>query len=327
MEMLMAHGYVPAWERSLLPLAYEAERRVEGCPAPSIRDAALLDRAYASCAALTSLHSRTFSLATRLLPTEKRRAMRALYAFCRVSDDIVDSLDGRAEQALASWRQEALAPGTPTDHLVAIAWAETRARYQIPERYAEQLIEGVGRDLQQSRYRTFEEVTRYAYGVASTVGLMSMHIIGFAGAQAIPYAIKLGVALQLTNILRDVGEDWRAGRLYLPLDEMARHGVTETDLDRGQVDDRWRALMRFQIARNRRLYAEARPGIALLHRDGRFAVAAASELYRVILNDIEAQDYDIFHHRAHVSAWGKISRIPGIWWRQRSREEDSDEAL
>ena len=118
------------------------------------------------------------------------------------------------------------------------------------------------------RYHTFGELTTYAYGVASTVGLMSMHIIGFAGEQAIPYAIKLGVALQLTNILRDIGEDWRAGRLYLPMDEMAAFGLSEADLDRGRVDDRWRALMRFQIERNRRLYAEANPGIALLNREG-----------------------------------------------------------
>ena len=190
-------------------------------------------------------------------------------------------------------------------------------RYHIPLRYAEQLIDGVGRDLQQQRYSTFEDVARYAYGVASTVGLMSMHITGFAGEQAIPYAVKLGIALQITNILRDVGEDWRSGRLYLPMDEMTAYGLTEADLDRGQVDDRWRAFLRFQIERNRRLYAQARPGIALLSKDGRFAVAAASELYRGILVDIEAHDYDVFNRRAHVSAWGKLRRLPGICWRNR----------
>jgi 15-cis-phytoene synthase len=317
----------PTWEHRLLPLAYEAERGIEIPHSISIDDTALLDRAYAYCAALTSFFSRTFFLATDLLPARKRRAVRALYAFCRVSDDIVDCLDCDAEQSLAAWRQTALAPVAPSRDLVAIAWADTRARYQIPQQYAEQLIEGVGRDLQQRRYQTFEEVTRYAYNVASTVGLMSMHIIGFAGEQAIPYAIKLGIALQLTNILRDVEEDWRVGRLYLPQDEMSAYGVTEAALDRGQVDDHWRALIRFQIARNRRLYAEAQPGIALLQRDGRFAVAAASELYSAILTDIEAHDYDVFHHRAHVNAWGKLRRLPGIWWRQRSRGERCDAAL
>jgi 15-cis-phytoene synthase len=256
-------------------------------------------------------------MATGLLPSDKRRAMRALYAFCRLSDDIVDCSEANAKGALATWRRKALAPAPPLGDLVAVAWADTRFRYRIPQRYAEQLIDGVGRDLCRKRYRTFEDVAAYAYGVASTVGLMSMHIIGFAGEQAIPYAIELGVALQITNILRDIVEDWRSGRLYLPMDEMTAYGLTEADLDRGQVDDRWRAFLRFQIARNRRLYTEANPGIALLSRDGRFAVEAASELYRAILDDIEAHDYDVFHRRAHVSAWGKVRRLPRIWWHNR----------
>jgi 15-cis-phytoene synthase len=317
MEADMATVYPQTWERTLLPLAYEAEHQgVTPAPIP-VSDTALLDRAYANCDSLTSAHSRTFYTATGLLPPAKRRAMRALYAFCRLSDDIVDCSGENAEISLAGWRRKALAPEPPPGDLVALAWADTRFRYHIPQRYAEQLIDGVGRDLCQRRYRTFEDTVRYAYGVASTVGLMSMHIIGFAGEQAIPYAIKLGVALQITNILRDIGEDWRSGRLYLPMNELAACGLTEADLDRGQVDDRWRAFMRFQIERNRCLYVEANPGIALLNRDGRFAVAAASELYCAILGDIEAHDYDVFNRRAHVNAWGKVRRLPRIWWRNR----------
>jgi len=146
---------------------------------------------------------------------------------------------------------------------------------------------------------------------------MAMHIIGFEGPHAVPYAVKLGVALQLTNILRDVGEDWRAGRLYLPSDELAQFGLGEEDVAAGQVDDRWRAFMRFQIGRARRLYAEAMPGIRLLAADGRFAIAAAAELYRAILDDIEAHDYNVFARRAHIGALGKLRRLPGIWWRSR----------
>lgn len=313
----MATVYPQTWERTLLPLAYEAEHQVVAPTPTPVGDKALLDRAYAYCDALTSMYSRTFYAATALLPPDKRRSMRALYAFCRLSDDIVDGAEEHAEAALAVWRRKALAPAPPPGDLVAVAWADTRFRYRIPQRYAEQLIDGVARDLCQKRYRTFEDIVRYAYGVASTVGLMSMHIIGFAGEQAIPYAVKLGVALQITNILRDVGEDRRCGRVYLPMDEMAAFGLTEADLDRGKVDDRWRAFMRFQIERNRRLYAEARPGIALLNRDGRFAVAAASDYYCAILRDIEAHDYDVFNRRAHVNAWGKVRRLPGIWWRNR----------
>jgi len=313
--------YPQAWERTLLPLAYEAEHRsVAPAPMP-VSDPALLDRAYSYCDSITSTHSHTFYMATSLLPPAKRRAMRALYAFCRLSDDIVDCLQEDKEVTLAAWGRKVLSPTPPPGDLVAVAWADTRLRYHIPQRYAEQLIDGVGRDLHLQRYSTFEDVARYAYGVASTVGLMSMHIIGFAGEQAIPYAIKLGIALQITNILRDVEEDRRAGRVYLPWGELTAFGLTEADLDRGQVDERWRAFLRFQIERNRRLYAEAEPGIAMLSSDGRFAVAAASNLYCAILDDIEAHDYDVFHRRAHVSAWEKVRRLPGIWWRNRERTE------
>jgi phytoene synthase len=140
-----------------------------------------------------------------------------------------------------------------------------------------------------------------------------MHITGFTGPQAVPYAIKLGVALQLTNILRDVGEDWRMGRLYLPLEELEFFGLSEADVAKGQIDERWREFMRFQIGRNRRLYEEAWPGIYMLHPDGRLAIAAAAEFYAAILDDIEAHDYDVFTRRAHLSAGGKLLHLPGLW--------------
>jgi phytoene synthase len=311
-----------------------------------------LQRAYAACDALTERHSKTFFLASALMPADKRRSVRALYAFCRISDDLVDHADPNASPAerlaeLEAWRSRALvephggnvlSPGenawSPGDsvaspnHLPVLAWADTMARCRIPVRYAHQLIDGVAKDVLKTRYANFEELAEYSYGVASTVGLMSMHITGFdapaeAGApSAIPYAVKLGVALQMTNILRDVGEDWRAGRVYLPQDELAAHGLDEAALGamsagRAPIDDRWRALMRFQIARNRRLYAESLPGVDMLHRAGRFAIAAAAELYRGILEDIEAHDYRVFDRRSHVGSWGKLRRLPGIWWRAR----------
>lgn len=313
----MLTTYPQTWEHNLLSLAFEARR---SAVAPAIRttaDANLLDRAYAFCDSVASTYSRSFYLATRLLPGEKRRAIRALYAFCRVTDNIVDCPTGQPQESLAAWRRKALSPEPPLDDRVATAWADTRRRYRIPPRYVEQLIEGVTRDLKQNRYGTFEEVATYAYGVASTVGLMSMHIIGYSGAEALPYAIKLGVALQVTNILRDVAEDWQMGRVYLPSDELAAYGLTEKDIAAGRVDERWRAFMRFQIERNRRLYDEAWRGIAMLNPDGRFAVAAAGKLYRAILDDIEAHEYDVFSRRAHVSAWGKVRTLPEIWWRNR----------
>lgn len=315
----MITSYSSIWERSLLSLAYEAGRPTSNATsrARAIHASPLLARAYSYCDSITAAHSKTFHAATCLLPREKRNAIRALYAFCRVSDDIVDCPDGNVERSLAAWRRRALSSRPRQDDWIALAWTDTRLRYRIPTRYAEQLIEGVERDLKQTRYRTFEELAAYAYGVASTVGLMSMHIIGYSGAEAIPYAIKLGVALQLTNILRDVGEDWKARRIYLPQDELAAFGLGEGDIASGHVNERWRALMRFQIARNRRLYEEALPGVRMLNRDGRLAVAAAGELYRAILDDIEADDYDVFNRRAHVSTWGKLSKLPGIWAKYR----------
>jgi phytoene synthase len=160
------------------------------------------------------------------LPPDKRRAIRALYAVCRVSDNIVDCTHGEALAALRDWRHRVLAPECPPGDPVLRAWNDIRLRYGIPQRYMEQLLNGVAQDLCPRRLATFDELAAYAYGVASTVGLMSMHIIGYSGDEAVPYAIKLGVALQLTNVLRDVGEDWRDGRLYLPLAELARFELT-----------------------------------------------------------------------------------------------------
>jgi phytoene synthase len=321
-----------SWERRLFALAHTDVDQDPPCTEVET-DAETLQQAYAACDALTEEHSKTFHIASALMPPEKRRGVRALYAFCRISDDLVDHADRSASTAerlaaLEAWRRRALLVQPQPDDLPVLAWADTMARYRIPVRYAHQLIDGVAKDILKTRYANFDELAEYSYGVASTVGLMSMHITGFdtpaaAGApQAIPYAVKLGVALQMTNILRDVGEDWRAGRVYLPQDELAAHGLDQDALNAigagtAQVDDRWRALMRFQIARNRRLYAEALPGVDLLHRDGRFAIAAAAELYQGILEDIEAHDYQVFARRAHLTKWVKLIRLPGIWLRTR----------
>lgn len=301
-----------SWEQALLLRAHEQQ---EPAPAASFADEGLLQRAYAHCEELTAQHSRSFHLASGLLPPDKRRAVRALYAFCRVTDDIVDNPTEEIQVGLARWRHKVLAGHYTAEDLVAVAWSDARTRYRVPAAYMRQLVDGVARDLEQKRYATFEDLATYAYGVASTVGLMSMHIIGFGGRDAVPYAIKLGVALQITNILRDVGSDWQMGRVYLPHDELAAFDIDDAYLARGVVDNRWRAFMRFQIARNRRLYEEAWPGIQLLNPDGRFSIAAAADLYGAILDDIERHDFDVFNRRAYVSTWGKLIRLPGLWWR------------
>lgn len=319
-----------SWERCLLTKAYEAlDQRDEAITVSA--DPSTLKIAYEYCTEITSLHSRTFFLASGLLPAKQKKAVRALYAFCRISDDLVDeSVEGR-RQGLREWRQHNLSDQPPTDDLVARAWTDSRLRYRVPRRYAEQLLEGVAHDLNTSRYQTFDDLAHYCYGVASTVGLMAMHIVGFSGPEAIPYAIKLGVALQLTNILRDVAEDWAKDRIYLPLEELAAFGLSENDIASACAtgngpqlagDMRWQAFMRFQIERARRLYAEALPGIRLLGRQGRLAVAAAAELYRAILDDIEEHNYDVFSRRAFVTGNEKVRMLPGIWWRVTTHRYD-----
>jgi len=253
-----------SWEYQLLTWAHEplqslaSHRHVQA-------DDRLLEAAYRYCEDLTRYHSRTFFLASGLLPLPKRRAVRALYAFCRITDNLVDDcpLGENPLDLLAAWRTQLSDPHASAYNPVALAWADARSRYHIPQGYADQLIDGVARDVVQKRYATFSDLAEYSYGVASTVGLMAMHIIGFQTEEAVPYAVKLGVALQMTNILRDVAEDWHAGRVYLPQDELAQFGLSDADVGGGQSDERWRAFMRFQIDRNRQLYDDSRPGIAI----------------------------------------------------------------
>ena len=304
------------WENQLLALAGNV-------PHPSTRPFfsywagdATLQKAYKHAEVVTAEHSKSFHFASGLLPEEKRSAVRALYAFCRTVDDIVDeSTDAERESQLDYWRRMIETGSFEDNDLVAAAWADTLTRYHIPRHYALQLIDGVNRDLFQARYQTFDELATYCYGVASTVGLMSMYIVGFKNNDAVPYAIKLGVALQMTNILRDVGEDYRNGRLYLPREELAFYGIREEDIAAGRITDNWRQFMKFQIERTRHLYEDSWAGVKMLEREGQLAIGAASVFYQGILDDIEKHDYDVFTRRASLSAVGKVSRIPALWWK------------
>ena len=304
------------WENQLLALAGNV-------PHPSTRPFfsywagdATLQKAYKHAEVVTAEHSKSFHFASGLLPEEKRSAVRALYAFCRTVDDIVDeSTDAERESQLDYWRRMIETGSFEDNDLVAAAWADTLTRYHIPRHYALQLIDGVNRDLFQARYQTFDELATYCYGVASRVGLMSMYIVGFKNNDAVPYAIKLGVALQMTNILRDVGEDYRNGRLYLPREELAFYGIREEDIAAGRITDNWRQFMKFQIERTRHLYEDSWAGVKMLEREGQLAIGAASVFYQGILDDIEKHDYDVFTRRASLSAVGKVSRIPALWWK------------
>lgn len=302
------------WENQLLALAGNIPHpRTQPFFSYWAGDASLR-KAYRQAEKITAQHSKSFYLASGLLPEEKRSAVRALYAFCRTVDDIVDeSSDAERDVQLDYWRTMVETASCADHDPVAAAWADTLTRYHIPRHYALQLIDGVARDLCQSRYQTFDELATYCYGVASTVGLMSMYIVGFHDSNAVPYAIKLGVALQMTNILRDVGEDYQNGRLYLPREELAFYGIHEANLAEGRVTDNWRQFMQFQIDRTRQIYEESWAGVKMLEREGQLAIGAASVFYQGILDEIEKNDYDVFTSRASLNAFEKASRIPALW--------------
>lgn len=313
--------HIYSWEKLLVERAIpEPGHRIRN-PNNEVGDYSLFLRAHLACEEITRRNSRSFFMASGFLPEEKRTAIRALYAFCRFTDDIVDLERAEPPYTLNEWKTRVTSNTLFEDDSILAAWLYTRIRYHIPTAYIEQFLEGVAQDVQHSEYKSFEDLAYYCYGVASTVGLMSISIIGFAGQEAIPYAVRLGIALQMTNILRDVAEDWQRGRLYLPLDELDAFGLVKEDVGEmvrtGRYNDNWRAFMNYQIRRARTLYAEAWPGIALLNPDGRLAIAAASDLYSGILDDIEANDFDVFSRRAHLSDWKKAARLPAIYMKVR----------
>lgn len=293
----------------------------------SVRTLASLEDSYELCRQITAKYSKTFYLGTLLMPEAKRRAIWAIYVWCRRTDELVDGprAASTTHETLEQWEQqlEAIFAGHPLED-PDVALVETLERFPLDIQPFRDMIAGQHMDLYRSRYQTFEELNLYCYRVAGTVGLMTTPVMG---VDTTPYttpwdqyqpvttdpteqAVALGVANQLTNILRDVGEDARRGRIYIPLDELALFDYTEQDLLSGVVDDRWRELMRFQIQRARKFFAAAEKGIGVLSSDARFPVWAALMLYSGILNEIERNDYDVFRRRAYVPGYRKLAYLP-----------------
>jgi phytoene synthase len=268
-----------------------------------------LDACYARCREIVRRNSKSFSLSSRFLPPDKRRAVWAVYAFCRTADDIVDRVADPAERlaAIDAWEQQLRAAydGRATDPIY-IALADAIARYELPLDAALDLLRGARIDITVDRYENYAGLSEYCYLVASTVGVLMVPVLGPIAGDATEYAVTLGQAMQLTNIIRDVGEDARMGRIYLPADEMSLFRYSEADLFAGVVNEPFRALLRFQIERARALYRAAEPGIAKLTPDSRYAVRLALNVYRGILDAVEANGYDVFTKRAYVSRYEKL---------------------
>ena len=309
------------WPRALDPF----EGDVLHAPTTDVyADAVLptLADAYEACRLVTRYHAHAFYFSIRFLPPEKRRAIWAIYAVCRYSDDLVDRAPATAAPAdllarIDWWegRLRVMDTGLP----IIRAFADARTRFGIPMQPVWDLLDGMRMDLTRARYATWEELGRYCYCVASTIGLLCTPVLGYDGAaETLAYAANLGIAMQLTNILRDVGADAAMGRIYLPQDELAAFGYDEEKIAAGVVDDAFRRLMAFQIARARALYNESIPGITRLHRTGQLPVQAAATLYGGILGRIEAIDYHVYTHRAALTTWDKIVRLPTIWWQTRT---------
>jgi phytoene synthase len=292
------------------------ERKVEADSASdAFGDAPDVRAAYQTCREITRIASKTFYLASLFLAAEKRRAVWAVYAFCRTADDVVDRTAPAADRiaALDELERKLLAMSRGrADEPIFAAYADAAKRFDIPLEPALALLRGARMDITIRRYESYAELCEYCYLVASTVGLLVSPILGTSSVDALPFGVTLGRAMQLTNILRDVGEDSLMGRIYLPAEEMRRFGYAEDRIFRQVVDENFVALMQFQIARVRALYAEAEPGIALLSTESRYTVRLALSLYRGILSSIEFNGYNVFSRRAFVPLRTKIATAVGV---------------
>ena len=274
-----------------------------------------LKAAYDHCKRVTRAEAKNFYYAFRTLPAKKRRAIYAAYAFCRLCDDIADGdlpLDEK-RRLLEETRGRLTWGGDVESHPVFSALRDTIDSYDIPVGHFEEVIEGVEMDLTQSRYGTFEELRVYCYRVASAVGLVCIEIFGYTDAKAREYAVDLGLAMQITNIIRDVREDSLRGRIYVPLDELERFGYTEQDLEQGIVNEPFRQLMAYQAARAREHFERGRRIVPLLSADSRACLALLHGVYSSILGRIEESGFDVYSRRVGLPTREKLLLMARLW--------------
>lgn len=279
---------------------------------------AALQASYAECKRLNSLHGKTYYLATLLLPERKRPYVHALYGFARYADEIVDDLASTLSpqekaDALRTWSSGVLADlklGRSSDH-IGRALVDTVQTFNIPHQHFVDFLHSMEMDLTITEYQTFNDLHEYVYGSAAVIGLEMVPILGYSDERAFDAAQKLGIAFQLANFIRDVAEDLDRGRVYLPLQELAEHGVNREVLEKRELTPEIIAALKFQIARVRLLQAEANEGIKYLDKESRPCIRAASELYCGIVDEVEAIGYDIFNKRAKTST-ARRAKVAGL---------------
>ena len=283
-----------------------------------------LQTAYDECRRLNASHGRTYYLATWLLPADKRPAVHALYALARYADDIVDVSDASTGQTRARLDelQQALHSGSGGPALL-VAVQDTIRRWQIPYALFDAFFASMRMDLDVTEYATWEDLCIYMHGSAAVIGLQMLPILepmpGMADVAA-PYAADLGRAFQLTNFIRDVGEDLRRGRVYLPKEDLATFGVTVDDLEHGVINAATQRLLAFEVQRARALFRLAEPGVRLLHPTSRDSIRTALTLYRDILGEVERADYNVLDRRVRVGTARRASvAVPALVcaWRAR----------
>jgi len=250
------------------------------------------------------------------LPAARRRAIMALYAFCREVDDVVDECHdlALASTKLAWWRQEVgrIADGQP-QHPVGQALQAASRDFSLPAEQLLEIIDGMEMDLQQSRYLDFKGLSLYCYRVASVVGLLSAEIFGYRDRQTLKYAHDLGMAFQLTNIIRDVGEDARRGRIYIPIDELQRFNVPAADLLNARYSDNFVALMRFQAERAEKYYAQAFAQLPAVDRKSQRPGLIMAAIYRTLLDEIRAENFQVLHQRIALTPVRKLWLAAKTW--------------
>lgn len=261
---------------------------------------------YRICREVQRRFGKSYYFATRFFPAEIRPHVHALYAFVRLPDQWVDEPARNDPREIARCideyertLQRALA-GAWVDEPILRAFAHTARLFEIPENYMQDFLNSMRQDLLCLRYHTYSELQQYMWGSAAVVGAMMLCLFRCHNETLLPPATRMGEAMQMTNFLRDVGEDWQRGRIYLPYEDMERFGVTEKDFADGRLSEPMVELLRFEIERTRALYREAETGIPLLPREYRYPVLLGSRLYARILDRIEANGYDVFRQRAHT---------------------------